>query len=111
MLAALAQEHRLAIFRRLMREGPSGMAASAVADAVGISRTSLSFHLKELDRAGVVTSWRDGRFVRYAVSIEGMRRLLTFLTEECCQGDPRICGELGCVGDVMCSEDAETAHE
>ena len=91
-LAALAHEHRLAIFRRLVAQGPSGLAAGEVARRVGIGATSLSFHMKELDRAGLVRSWRDGRFVRYAVHIEGMRQLLSFLTEECCEGRPELCG-------------------
>ena len=91
-LAALAHEHRLAIFRRLVAEGPSGLAAGDIARCVGIGPTSLSFHMKELDRAGLVHSWREGRFVRYSIDIEGMRQLLSFLTEECCQGRPELCG-------------------
>jgi len=91
-LSALAHEHRLAIFRLLVAEGPNGLAAGDIARSVGIGATSLSFHMKELDRAGLVHSWRDGRFVRYAVHIEGMRQLLSFLTEECCEGHPELCG-------------------
>jgi ArsR family transcriptional regulator, arsenate/arsenite/antimonite-responsive transcriptional repressor len=91
-LAALAHEHRLAIFRRLVAVGPSGLNAGEIARRAGIGATSVSFHMKELDRAGLVRSWRDGRFVRYAVHIEGMRQLLSFLTEECCDGDPELCG-------------------
>lgn len=98
-LAALAHEHRLAIFRRLVAQGPSGLAAGEVAKSVGIAPTSLSFHMKELDRAGLVRSWRDGRFIRYSVDIEGMRQLLSFLTEECCQGRPELCGA-GVVADL-----------
>ncbi|MGZ5823651.1 MAG: hypothetical protein ACXWJ2_06890, partial [Hyphomicrobium sp.] len=48
--------------------------------------------LKELDRAGLIHATRDGRFVRYAVHVDGMRRLLTYLTEDCCQGQPELCG-------------------
>lgn len=91
-LAALAHRHRLQIFRLLVRTGPSGMAAGDIADRVSISPTSMSFHLKELDRAGLVTATRTGRFVRYAVRVEGMRKLLTYLTEDCCQGQPELCG-------------------
>ncbi len=91
-LAALAHAHRLAIFRKLVAQGASGLSAGDVAKAVGISATSLSFHMKELDRAGLVRSWRDGRYVRYSVHIEGMRQLLSFLTEECCAGRPELCG-------------------
>jgi len=91
-LSALAQEHRLRIFRLLVKEGPYGVPAGAIAEHVGISPTSTSFHLKELDHAGLVTATREGRFVRYAVRVEGMRRLLTYLTEDCCRGAPELCG-------------------
>jgi ArsR family transcriptional regulator, arsenate/arsenite/antimonite-responsive transcriptional repressor len=91
-LSALAHAHRLRIFRLLVIAGPSGVAAGAIAKKVGISPTSTSFHLKELDRAGLVTATRQGRFIRYAVHVEGMRRLLAYLTEDCCQGQPELCG-------------------
>ena len=91
-LSALAHQHRLRIFRLLVRRGPSGVPAGEISDHAGISPTTASFHLKELDHAGLVTSARDGRFVRYAVRVEGMRRLLTYLTEDCCNGQPELCG-------------------
>ena len=84
-LAALAHQHRLRIFRLLVRAGPSGVPAGEIAEQVGISP-------KELDHAGLVTSTRDGRFVRYAVRVEGMRQLLRYLTEDCCRGQPELCG-------------------
>jgi len=92
-LAALAHTHRLAIFRLLVRQGPSGMPAGEIADHVGIGATTASFHLKELDRAGLIRATRQGRFVRYATHVEGMRKLIAFLTEDCCQGRPELCGE------------------
>jgi DNA-binding transcriptional ArsR family regulator len=92
-LAALAHQHRLAIFRLLVKRGPSGMPAGEIADKVGISATNTSFHLKELERAGLLRATRRGRHVLYAVHVEGMRRLLTYLTEDCCQGRPELCGE------------------
>lgn len=92
-LAALAQEHRLRIFRLLVKQGPSGMPAGEIADQVGISPTNTSFHLKELDRAGLLRATREGRHIRYAIDVEGMRQLLTYLTEECCQGCPELCGD------------------
>ncbi len=92
-LAALAHEHRLRMFRLLVRQGPSGLPAGEIATRVGISATNTSFHLKELDRAGLVRATRDGRFIRYAVHVEGMRRLIGHLTEDCCQGRPELCGE------------------
>lgn len=91
-LSALAHEQRLSIFRLLVREGPNGLPASEIADAVGASPTSASFHLKELDRAGLIHATRDGRYIRYAIHVEGMRQLLTYLTEDCCQGNPQLCG-------------------
>lgn len=91
-LSALAHEHRLRIFRLLVRAGPSGVPAGGIAEHVGISATGMSFHLKELDHAGLVTSTRQGRFVRYAVRVDGMRQLLTYLTEDCCRGQPELCG-------------------
>jgi ArsR family transcriptional regulator len=94
MLGALAQEHRLKIFRLLVRTGPSGLPSSEIAEAVGISPTSASFHLKELDRARLIVATREGRFIRYAIDVEGMRDLLTFLTEDCCQGRPELCAPL-----------------
>jgi ArsR family transcriptional regulator, arsenate/arsenite/antimonite-responsive transcriptional repressor len=91
-LAALAHDQRLAIFRLLVRQGPNGMPAGDIADAVGATPTAASFHLKELDRAGLIHATRDGRYVRYAVHVDGMRQLLDYLTEDCCQGQPELCG-------------------
>jgi ArsR family transcriptional regulator, arsenate/arsenite/antimonite-responsive transcriptional repressor len=91
-LAALAHEQRLAIFRLLVKEGPSGMPAGEIAKAIGANPTAASFHLKELDRAGLIYSTRMGRCIRYAVHFDGMRRLLEYLTEDCCRGRPELCG-------------------
>jgi len=91
-LSALAHEHRLAIFRRFVAEGLSGLVAGEIARGVGIGATSLSFHMKEQGRARLLHSLRNGRFVRYSVDIEGMRQLLSFLNEECGQGRPKLCG-------------------
>jgi ArsR family transcriptional regulator, arsenate/arsenite/antimonite-responsive transcriptional repressor len=91
-LAALAHPQRLRIFRRLVQKGPTGLAAFEIAEAVGASPTAASFHLKELDRAGLIHATRQGRFVRYAIHIDGMRRLLAYLTEDCCRGQPELCG-------------------
>lgn len=92
MLGALAQEHRIRIFRLLVKCGPSGMASSDIARALRIGPTGTSFHLKELEQSGLVWSTRQGRFIRYAIHVEAMRRLLGYLTEDCCQGQPEICG-------------------
>ncbi len=90
-LAALAHKHRLKVFRLLVKCGPSGMTAGAIAAAIGIGATALSFHLKELSNAGLIRSWRVGRYVRYSIEVEGMRRLIGFLTEDCCSGRSEIC--------------------
>ncbi len=93
-LAALAQETRLAAFRLLVQAGAGGLAAGEIAARLAVPSSTLSFHLKELDRAGLVRCWRVQRQIRYAADYEGMRRLLTFLTADCCNGHPEICGGL-----------------
>ena len=87
-LAALAQESRLAAFRLLVQAGPAGMAASRIAEALGIPASSLSFHLKELTHAGLVAPRQEGRFLIYVAQFDAMNGLLAFLTENCCGGNP-----------------------
>jgi len=86
-LAALAQDTRLAVYRLLVQQGPSGMAAGEIAAAVDAAPATLSFHLKELARAGLVTSRQDGRFVYYAAKFDVMNALVAYLTENCCAAD------------------------
>ena len=90
-LSALAHEQRLGIFRLLVRKGPSGLPAGEIAAAVGASPTAASFHLKELERAGLIRSTRQGRSIVYALHVDAVRRLLTYLVEDCCQGNPEMC--------------------
>ena len=87
-LAALAQEARLAAYRLLVQAGPEGLAASRIAEALGMPASSLSFHLKELTHANLVVPRQDGRFVIYAARFEVMHALLGFLTQNCCGGNP-----------------------
>jgi DNA-binding transcriptional ArsR family regulator len=93
-LAALAQETRLAVFRLLVPAGASGLSAGEIAQRLSVPASTLSFHLKELEQAGLLRSWRRQRQIFYAADYEGMRRLLTFLTADCCGGHPEICGGL-----------------
>jgi len=93
-LGALAQATRLEVFRLLLRQGPNGLPAGEIAAALAVPPATLSFHLKQLEQAGLLTARRDSRLIYYAADIEGVRRLLAFLTEDCCQGRPEICGDL-----------------
>jgi len=86
-LAALAQDTRLAIFRLLVQTGPQGLAASKIADALGVAPSSLSFHLKDLAHAGLVTATPQGRFIIYAANFAAMGALVGFLTDNCCGGN------------------------
>ena len=85
-LAALAQESRLRAFRLLVQTGPEGLAATKIAEHLGIAPSSLSFHLKELAHAGLVIARQDGRFVIYSANFDTMNGLLAFLTDNCCGG-------------------------
>jgi ArsR family transcriptional regulator len=89
-LSALAQESRLAVFRLLVQVGPEGMAASRIGERLDIAPSSLSFHLKELTHAGLISPRQDGRFIIYSADIDTMNGLIGFLTENCCGGVP--CG-------------------
>jgi ArsR family transcriptional regulator, arsenate/arsenite/antimonite-responsive transcriptional repressor len=85
-LDALAQPSRLAVFRLLVQAGPQGLAAGEIADKIGVPANTLSFHLGQLDHAGLVRSHRNGRSIIYAAGYARMQELLDFLMENCCQG-------------------------
>lgn len=85
-MAALAQETRLRIFRLLVVAGPNGLTPGHMSEQLGAAPTALSFHLKELSHAGLVTAERDGRNLIYRASFPLMNDLLGFLTAHCCQG-------------------------
>lgn len=87
-LAALAQDMRLAVYRYLVTVGPQGIAASKIAEHLSVPPSTLSFHLKELAHAGLIVSRQDGRFVIYAARFDTMNELVSFLTENCCGGNP-----------------------
>lgn len=85
-LSALANEHRLGIFRLLVQAGPEGRPAGAIAEALGLPASSLSFHLAHLTRAGLITQRRDSRSLIYSANFAQMNALVGFLTENCCGG-------------------------
>jgi len=91
VLAALAQDTRLAIFRHLVRAGDDGVPAGSIAASLEVPGPTLSFHLKELERAGIVTSRRESRLIYYSANYAGMRALVDFLTDDCCNGRPEVC--------------------
>jgi len=93
-LGALAHATRLDVFQLLVRKGPIGMPAGEIAARLGLAPSTLSPHLAQLERAGLASSWRDERRIFYAVNIEAMRRLLLFLTQDCCGGHPELCRDL-----------------
>ena len=85
-LGALAQEHRLGLFRLLVQAGPGGMAAGAIAEALGVPNSSLSFHLAQLNRAGLIRQERRHRERIYSADYESMNALVGYLMENCCGG-------------------------
>ena len=89
-LGALAQETRLRLFRQLVVAGNQGMTPGLMAERLQVSPTALSFHLKELSHAGLVSTERDGRHMIYRAAFGAMEELMFFLTAECCQGQPCI---------------------
>jgi DNA-binding transcriptional ArsR family regulator len=95
-LAALAQDNRLDVFRLLVEAGPEGLAAGAIAERLSLAPNTLSFHFDRLRQAGLVTVKRDGRSLIYAARFETMNDLLSYLTENCCGGDPSACAPVAC---------------
>lgn len=90
-LGALAQETRLGVFRLLVQTGPDGLAAGDIAEILDVSPSTMSFHLAQLEQAGLLRSHRVHRQIIYAADYDGMRRLLGYLVDDCCQGRPEIC--------------------
>ncbi|MFC3096440.1 ArsR/SmtB family transcription factor [Alteraurantiacibacter palmitatis] len=93
-LGALAHGTRLSVFRLLVTAGPDGLIAGAIAERQGVPPSTLSHHLAALERAGLILSERQSRLIRYRADYAGMRRLLTFLMQDCCQGVPEMCPDL-----------------
>ncbi len=99
-LAALAHEHRLAIFRLLVKHGAEGLPAGMIAEQLGLVPSSLTFHLQHLTRAGLLTQRRLSRQIFYATDFAAMNALIGYLTEECCT-----------VSGATCAPDCEPASE
>jgi DNA-binding transcriptional ArsR family regulator len=92
LLETCCKATRLAIFRLLVREEPTGMSAGAVAEAVGCPHNTLSTHVAILARAGLVYGTRGGRTITYRANAAGTRALIAFLVTDCCEGRPELCG-------------------
>jgi DNA-binding transcriptional ArsR family regulator len=102
-LAALANEHRLALFRLLVRTGQKGLAAGAIATELGVPNSSLSFHLAHLNQARLVKQERLGRSLIYSANYAAVSALVAYLMENCCAGAD------DCSPDATC--DAQPSHQ
>ncbi|AVO42321.1 ArsR/SmtB family transcription factor [Simplicispira suum] len=92
---SLASGVRLDVFRLLVKQGPQGLVAGEIAAALGLPATNVSFHLKALTQAGLLTGTQEGRYQRYRANIALMAELIAYLTDECCAGQPALCEGLG----------------
>lgn len=102
-LGALAQEHRLALFRLLVQAGDDGMPAGAIAAKLGVPNSSLSFHLAHLTRAGLIQQRRQGRSLIYTADYAAMNALVGYLMENCCGGAV-------CAPAAQCGQDTAQPH-
>ena len=84
-LGALSQEHRLAIYRLLVEQGPDGLNAGTIAERLKLPPATLSFHLKELSAAGLILARQESRYIWYRADFDAMTGLLGYLTENCCR--------------------------
>jgi DNA-binding transcriptional ArsR family regulator len=90
-LGALAHEHRLAIYRLLVQRGPDGLPAGTIGERVGLQPSSLTFHLQNLQRAGLIAQRRESRQLFYSADFEVMNGLVGYLTENCCGNSEAVC--------------------
>lgn len=95
-LSSIAQEARLDIFRLLVQAGQDGLPAGNIGESLSIPPSTLSFHLKELSRAGLIQSRPESRFIYYSANYEAMNSLLAYLTENCCTGESKCCPDVVC---------------
>jgi ArsR family transcriptional regulator len=90
-LGALAHEHRLGIYRLLVERGPAGLPAGAIGESIGLAPSSLTFHLQNLHRAGLIVQRRESRSLIYSVDFEAMNDLVGYLTDNCCAESSASC--------------------
>jgi ArsR family transcriptional regulator len=95
-LSSIAQEARLDIFRLLVQAGQDGLPAGNIGESLSIPPSTLSFHLKELSRAGLIQSRPESRFIYYSANYEAMNSLLAYLTENCCASESKFCPDVVC---------------
>jgi ArsR family transcriptional regulator, arsenate/arsenite/antimonite-responsive transcriptional repressor len=92
VFAALAHELRLEVFRLLIGMAPGGLPAGQISQRLNVPASTLSTHLAQLERSGLLKSWREQQRILYAVNTEGTRSLVGFLVDDCCGGQPELCG-------------------
>jgi ArsR family transcriptional regulator, arsenate/arsenite/antimonite-responsive transcriptional repressor len=102
-LSALAQPTRLAIFRLLVKHEPIGVTAGVIAETIGAPHNTLSTHLAILVRAGLLRSSRDGRTIIYRSDVEGIRSVIAFLVNDCCNGHPELCNLVAADATACCA--------
>lgn len=92
VFSALGNATRLRAFRMLVKAGPSGLTAGAISRSLQAPPSTVTAHLGRLVQSGLMKSWRSERNIYYAVRVEQVRQIISYLTVECCQGQPELCG-------------------
>jgi len=108
--AALSQDTRLRIVRLLVQAGTAGCPAGSIAESVSASPSNVSFHLKELERAGLIVSRREARSIIYAADYGALGSLIRFLMEDCCGGRAEVCAPVLAAPCCTVPAEKETAH-
>jgi ArsR family transcriptional regulator, arsenate/arsenite/antimonite-responsive transcriptional repressor len=106
---SLSSAVRLDVYRLLIGRGGEGMVAGEIASKLDVPSTNLSFHLKALVHAGLISVEQEGRFQRYRANLPLMLELIAYLTDECCGGKPEMCGEFGSL--AICPRRTESSPE
>jgi len=110
VFAALSQETRLRIVRLLVVAGKDGLPAGAIAEQMGTAASTMSFHLKELEQAGLVRSRRESRSIIYTAEYDALSGLIRFLMEDCCSGRREVCEPALAVAASCCTPASQRAH-